>query len=233
MRVATHVPHRASCRDAATANALCISHRPDRFCGMIPALLLVFSAVVYRVTTGLLIHSGASWLSNFAPLAAIALCSAAYFPRKYKFTVPLITLFISDVVINVRYGAPLLDPQILVRYAVLALVGCIGVLLQNRVSLKTLLPASIVGSTIFYVITNAFSWLSDPGYAKNFAGLIQSLTVGLPQYSATPTWMFFRNSIASDLLFTLLFVICMNLGRSMGRSRGRAVPQMRDPVAAG
>ena len=90
---------------------------------MIPALLLVLAAVVYRVTTGLLIHSGASWLSNFAPLAAIALCSAAYFPKKYKFSVPLLTLFISDAIINFRYGAPLLDPQILVRYAALALVG--------------------------------------------------------------------------------------------------------------
>jgi len=44
---------------------------------MIPALLLIFSAVAYRVTTGLLIYSGASWLSNFTPLAAIALCSAS------------------------------------------------------------------------------------------------------------------------------------------------------------
>jgi hypothetical protein len=136
---------------------------------MIPALLLILSVVVYRVTTGLLIHSGASWLSNFTPLAAIALCSAAYFPKKYKFSVPLLTLFISDVVINLRYGAPLLDPQILVRYAALALVGCIGIFLQNRASLKTLLPASILASTIFYAVTNAFSWLTDPGYAKNFA----------------------------------------------------------------
>ena len=198
---------------------------------MIPALLLVLSAVVYRVTTGLLIHSGASWLSNFAPLAAIALCSAAYFPAKYKFSVPLLTLFVSDVIINFRYGAPLLDPQILVRYAALALVGCIGMLLQNRVSLKTLLPASVLGSTIFYIITNVFSWLSDPGYSKGFAGLVQSLTVGLPQYSATPTWMFFRNSVVSDLAFTFLFVVCMNAGRSMGRSRERAA-RFR-PVAAG
>ncbi|PYJ38920.1 MAG: hypothetical protein DME81_04230, partial [Verrucomicrobia bacterium] len=90
---------------------------------MIPALFLVFSAVAYRVTSGLLIHSGASWLSNFAPLAAIALCSAAYFPKKYKFAVPLVTLFISDAVLNFRYGAPLLDPQILCRYLALALVG--------------------------------------------------------------------------------------------------------------
>ena len=198
---------------------------------MIPALLLVFSAVVYRVTTGLLIHSGASWLSNFAPLAAIALCSAAYLPKKYKFSVPLVTLFISDAVINFRYGAPLIDPQILVRYAALAVVGCIGVLLQNRVSLKTLLPASVVGSTIFYAVTNAFSWLSDLGYTKNFAGLVQSLTVGLPQYSATPSWMFFRNSLVSDLVFTLLFVVCMNVGRSTERSRARAA-RFR-PAAAG
>jgi Family of unknown function (DUF6580) len=198
---------------------------------MIPALLLVFSAVVYRVTTGLLIHSGASWLSNFAPLAAIALCSAAAFPKKYKFSVPLVTLFISDAAINFRYGAPLLDPQILVRYFALIAVGFIGVLLQNRASLKTLLPASIVGSTIFYAITNAFSWLSDPGYAKNFAGLIQALTIGLPQYSATPSWMFFRNSLISDLLFTLLFVLCMNFGRSMEGSRARAT-RFR-PAAAG
>src|SRR3989442_8471322 len=194
---------------------------------MIPALLLVFSAVVYRVTTGLLIHSGASWLSNFAPLAAIALCSAAYFPKKYKFSVPLVTLFISDVAINFRYGAPLFDPQILVRYAALALVGWLGVLLQNRASLKTLLPASIVGSTIFYAITNAFSWLSDPGYAKNFAGLVQALTVGLPQYSSTPTWMFFRNTILSDLFFTLVFVTCMNIGRQTGRARaGATLPRV-------
>jgi hypothetical protein len=193
---------------------------------MIPALLLVFSAVAYRVTTGLLIHSGASWLSNFAPLAAIALCSAAYFPKKYKFSVPLVTLFISDAVINFRYGAPLLDPQIFIRYFALALIGFVGVLLQNRASLKTLLPASIVGSTIFYAITNTFSWLNDPGYAKNLGGLIQALTVGLPQYSATPSWMFFRNSLLSDLLFTLLFVLSMNLGRSAEGSRARtAVPR--------
>ncbi|MGE5209070.1 MAG: DUF6580 family putative transport protein [Alphaproteobacteria bacterium] len=200
---------------------------------MIPALLLVFSVVAYRVTTGLLIHSGTNWLSNFTPLAAIALCSAAYLPRKFKFSVPLLTLFASDVIINLSYGAPLFDGQIVVRYLALALIGFIGVLLQNRASLKTLLPASIAASTLFYLITNIFSWLSDPGYAKNFAGLIQSLTVGLPQYSATPTWMFFRNSFVSDLIFTCLFVICMNAGRSLGRSRGRAVPRLRNPVAAG
>ena len=190
---------------------------------MIPALLLILSAVAYRIAAGLLIHSGqATWLSNFAPLAAVALCGAAYFPTKFKFTVPLGALFISDLFLNYHYGASLIEPHIVGRYLALALVGLIGFALQNRASLKTLLPASIFGSTIFYLITNSFSWLSDPGYVKNFAGLIQALTIGLPEYSATPTWMFFRNSILSDLFFTLLFVACMNLGRKTSRARAGA-----------
>jgi hypothetical protein len=194
---------------------------------MIPALILTLSAVAYRVAMGLLIHSGqAAWLSNFAPLAAIALCGAAYFPTKFKFTVSLGALFISDLFLNYVYAAPLIQSHMLSRYIALALVGLLGFALQNRASVKTLLPASIVGSTIFYLITNTFSWLSDSGYVKSLAGLIQALTVGLPQYSATPTWMFFRNSLLSDLFFTLLFVACMNFGRKTSRHAGAALPRV-------
>lgn len=194
---------------------------------MIPALILVLSAVVYRIAAGLLIHSGqAEWLSNFAPLAAIALCGAAYFPAKFKFTVPLGALFVSDLFLNYFYGAPLIQGQMISRYVALALVGLLGFALQTRASLKTLLPASLIGSTIFYLITNTFSWLSDPGYMKNFGGLIQALTVGLPQYSATPTWMFFRNTLLSDLFFTLVFVLCMSFGRKTSRRAGVALPHV-------
>jgi len=98
----------------------------------------------------------------------------------------------------------------------------LGLALANRASWKTLLPASLAGSVLFYVITNAFAWLSDPGYAKNFAGLIQALTVGLPQYSATPSWMFFRNSALSDLFFTGLFILCFHWGRAFEPARATA-----------
>jgi hypothetical protein len=190
---------------------------------MIPALILLLSVVAYRIAAGLLIHSGSAlWLSNFAPMAAIALCGAAYFPPKFKFSIPLGALFVSDLVLNYVYGAPLLQLQMLGHYLALALIGWIGFAIQNRASGKTLLPASVLGSTIFYLVVNTFSWLSDPGYAKDFAGLIQAQTVGLPQYSATPTWMFFRNSLVSDLFFTLLFVACMHFGRKTSRARAGA-----------
>ncbi|MEY2543794.1 MAG: hypothetical protein QOE81_1255 [Verrucomicrobiota bacterium] len=193
---------------------------------MIPALILILAAVAYRIAAALLIHSGTTWLSNLAPLAAIALCAAAYFPTRYKFTVPMIALLISDVVLNNHYGFSLLSPFVASHYLGFALVGGLGLLLQNRASLKTLLPASIAASVIFYVVTNIVSWVFDPGYVKNFGGLLQALTVGLPAYSATPTWMFFRNTILSDLFFTLLFVACMNFGRKTSRARaGAALPR--------
>jgi hypothetical protein len=189
---------------------------------MIPALLLVLCVVAYRVATGLLIQSGAAtWLSNFAPLAAITLCCAAYLPRRYKFTLPLVTLFLSDAVLNAAYGEPFFTWRILCRYIALTLVSLLGFALQNRASLKTMLPASLLGSVMFYGITNGFSWLTDPGYSKTFAGLIQALTVGLPQYSATPTWMFFRNSLASDFIFTAVFVLLMRA--ESARARNNAV----------
>ena len=190
---------------------------------MIPAFFLILAAAAYRIVTGLAIHSGTTWLSNFAPFAAIALCGAVYFPPKYKFTVPLAALFISDIVLNIHYSAPLLVPLMICRYCALALIGWLGLMIAKQGSLKILLPASLAGSTLFYIITNVFSWLSDPGYARNFAGLIQALSVGLPQYSATPTWMFFRNSVVSDLVFTGLFVLCMKLGRSSQPSRATSV----------
>ena len=188
---------------------------------MIPALLLIIAAVVFRIVTGFFGHSDSIGWMNFAPIAAIALCAAAYFPRKYKFTVPMIALLISDVLLDAHYGFSLFSPFVLSHYVGFAIVGCLGLLLQNRTSWKTLLPASVAASLAFYVITNSVSWIYDPGYAKNFTGFIQSLTVGLPQYSATPSWMFFRNSLVSDLLFTLLFVVCIKLGRSAAGSRAR------------
>src|SRR3954466_15160136 len=122
---------------------------------MIPALLLILAAVAYRIVTRLAVISGSTALSKFAPLAAIALCAAAYFPRKYKFSVPMIALLISDVVLNVHYGFSFFCPFVLSHFLGLAIIGCLGLRLQSRASWKTLLPASVVASLIFYVVTNS------------------------------------------------------------------------------
>jgi hypothetical protein len=193
---------------------------------MIPAFLLILSAIAYRIVTGLFAPSDSIGFMNFAPLAAIALCAAAYFPTKYKFAVPMAALLVSDVVLNMHYGFSLLSPFVLSHYIAFAIIGCLGLLLQGRASWKTLLPASLVASLTFYVATNSVSWLFDPAYPKSFGGFVQAQTTGHPAYSATPTWMFFRNSAVSDLLFTGLFVLCMHLGRTTAQPRAaEALPR--------
>jgi len=192
---------------------------------MLGAILLVILTAVYRVASAIIVHNGGSaWLSNFAPMAAIAFCAAVYFPRRFKFTIPFAALLLSDLILDAYYHASLFDPIVLSRYFAFALVGLLGLALSGKTTLNRLLPASVLASLLFYLVTNAFSWLADPGYAKNLAGLIQALTVGLPEYSSTPTWMFFRNSVLSDLLFTALFVVCMNFSRREATlaSRGSA-----------
>jgi hypothetical protein len=82
-----------------------------------------------------------------------------------------------------------------------------GLALRAQPHVGWIAGASVLGSVAFYLITNSAAWFVEPGYAKTAAGWWQALTTGLPGYP--PTLVFFRNSLLSDVLFTLLFVGCM------------------------
>jgi len=118
---------------------------------------------------------------------------------------------VSDLAVNSRYGVAVLNWELLPRYIALGLAGGIGLALRNRVKLGGLLCGCVAASFLFYILANAGTWLSSPEYAKSFAGFFQSQTTGLPGYA--PAWNFLRNSVVSDLLFTLIFAGCMSLTR--------------------
>jgi len=170
------------------------------------ALSLLAAIIFYRLLIGFQ-PGHLPWLENFAPVAAIALCGGIYLPRRLAFAVPLGGLLISDMALNAHFGYPLLSPEMISRYIALAATVGIGFAVRNRPRPVTVLPASVAGSFLFYLVTNTASWLSEPAYAKTSAGWFQALTTGLPGYE--PTWMFFRSTLVSDLLFTGLFVLCM------------------------
>lgn len=186
---------------------------------MFAAFVLLFVVVLYRVVSGFAGSADFAWMHNFAPVAAVALCGAVYLPRRLAVLLPLAMLLISDVILNVfHYHQPLFTFDILPRYAALALISALGFALRGRARLPELVGASIVGSVLFYVITNTGSWLADPGYAKDLAGWTQSLSSGLPGFP--PTWWFYRQTLVGDVCFTLLFTGCMAL-----QSRKQPAPQ--------
>jgi len=175
------------------------------------ALSLLVAIIVYRLCIGF--QAGHQpWLENFAPVAAIALCGGIYLPRRLAFAVPLLGLFVSDLFLNAHFGYPLVSVEMISRYLALGVSVGLGFMLRNRPRIATVLPMSVLGSFIFYLVTNSSCWLTEPGYARTFAGWLQALTTGLPGYE--PTWMFYRSTLASDVVFSALFVLCMAATRA-------------------
>lgn len=187
---------------------------------MTAAILLLVVAVLYRLVTG---YAGDSltWLPNFAPVAAIALCGSIYLPKRLALALPLSILFLSDLLLNAHFGASLLSVEMLPRYAVLLAIALGAGSLRANPGLARILGASLIGSVLFYVVTNTGSWFANPAYAKTAEGWIQALWTGVPGYA--PTWTFFRNSLVSDLLFSALFVACFSLGSLRQPARNQAL----------
>lgn len=142
---------------------------------------------------------------NFSAAYALAFCAGVYFPGALAWWVPLGTLLGTDILLNaLYYHTAIFDGHMFIK--IVAFAGLIGLgrLFSARHSWVKLLCGGILGALLFYLVTNIASWLFEPGYPKTIAGLIQALTIGLPNYP--PTWEFFRNTLASGGLFTGLFV---------------------------
>ena len=180
---------------------------------MIAGLVLFAAAVAYRllpVLLGMKLEQP-EWLPNFSPMAALCLCGAAFLPRRLAIAVPLVALLGTDLVLNAHYGFPLFTVEFFGTIVAFAAVAALGWQLRKNPRAGVILPAVLGGSLFFYLATNTASWLYEPGYAKSAAGWLQALTTGLPGYA--PTWMFYRNTLAGDLLFTALFLACMHWSR--------------------
>jgi len=173
---------------------------------MLIALSLVLVAAAYR-----LLAARSDFLPNVALLMAIAFCGAAYLPRRWALAVPVGALLLSDLALNAHYGVSMLHWATWVTACCYLGAAGIGFWAAGNRTWPRLLGGAAGSSILFYLVTNTAAWLNDPGYAKTAAGLLQALTVGLPQYP--PTWLFLRNSILSDLAFTVVFVLCMEWGR--------------------
>ena len=185
---------------------------------MVPALLLTFAALLYRL---LFVLAGAplDW-ANFSPLASIFLCSGLFLGAKRAALFPVLGLLLSDVLINAHFNAPLLDTRMIPGYFCFGIIFLLGTWLRRRRITRPIpvLLAAVSSSIFFYLITNTISWyfdaaipLSVPLYPKTFPGWLQALTVGHPGFP--PTYLFLRNTLISDLLFTSLFLLTQALLR--------------------
>lgn len=144
-------------------------------------------------------------LWNFAPVMAITFCGALYLPRRQAYLIPLGVMLLTDAILNLHHGFPLITAYILPT-TLAYLLGCgLGQTVARHKNWGLIFGGTIASSLVFYVLTNTTSWLGNPAYAQTFSGWWQSQSGGLPGFP--PSYLFLRNSLVSDLLFTTVFVL--------------------------
>ena len=121
---------------------------------------------------------------NFTAIGAMALFSGSRMPNKaLAFLAPLLSLLWTDSVIGFHSTA-------LYVYAAVALITILGFVVENNP--KQIVWGSLIGSVLFFVITNFGVWLTQDMYVKSLRGLITCFAMAVP---------FFGSQLMGDLFY--------------------------------
>lgn len=168
-------------------------------------LALVAGGLVFRVIK--LDMGAADRWPNIAPWMALAFTGAIVLPRAVAWWVWPSVLVAVDLAAR---GSEVMRhlPEIWPVYACLALAAVLGGKLRGQAGWAGALGGVIACSLGFYLITNTAAWIGSPAYAKTASGWLQSLTTGTPGFP--PSYLFLRNSLVSDVAFSLLLLAAYN-----------------------
>ena len=151
---------------------------------------------------------------NFSAAHALLFCAAFWLPGWMGWVLPLGTIIVTDMLLNVfAYDVAVLDPRLVTNWVILALFVVLAKWLAKRRSYGRVFLGTLVGALLFYLVSNTVSWMVNPVYAKTIAGWVQALTVGLPGFP--PTWVFGLKTLLGTGLFTGLFAGAMKLSEAM------------------
>jgi hypothetical protein len=154
--------------------------------------MLPYLFVLIAIAARFLPHAGSS---NFTPVAAALLFFGSRVPLRRAW-IPVALFAASDILLSRFVYGYSLSWTYLATWAWYAAIVCLGYLLTNHVSVLRVGASSLVASVSFFVISNLMVWIGWTMYAHSFAGLIECYSAAVP---------FFRNTAASDMLFSAVF----------------------------
>jgi hypothetical protein len=144
---------------------------------------------------------------NFQPLAALFFCGAWLLGGWRGFAVPAAAWLVTYPLPALFQGrTEYLSPGVLlVTLLAFGATYQLGRAISAR-GVPVLLAGSLAAALAFHLITNGAAWLGSPMYPKNPVGLWQSLWAG-PAGSPLPSWIFLRNLMAANLIFTAIVLL--------------------------
>ena len=178
-------------------------NRPASESLLAPGPLVLAGMIFVAALTRLLPHP-----PNFSPVEAVALFGGAYFAsRAAAIAVPLMAMFISDLALGAMLGgtyfehftSPAYLATWLTVYACVALSAVLGFGLRGRVSGARVLGFSLIGSVLFFVLTNFAVWATATPLTAHPACVSGGL---LPCYAAALP--FFQWTVLGTLFYAAL-----------------------------
>ncbi len=170
--------------------------------------LLVLIAITLLVGfCRILLTTGQSPMSNFTPIGAMALFGGAYFMNRGRaYLFPLLTLFVSDVVlmqtVYSEHSNGILYADWYWTYAAFGLMVWIGTVLIKKVSFKNVIISGLLAGLVHFIIADFGVWLgggmdvtTGMPYTRDLAGLIKCYTLAIP---------FFKNMVAGNLIYSAI-----------------------------
>ena len=156
---------------------------------LLMAALLIIIAALSRVFL---------YPHNFSPIIGMAIFAGAVIKdRRLAFALPLLAMFLSDVLFEVFKIAPgFWGWGQLVGYGILALITVIAFSMK-KINVLTIAGYSVGSSLLFFLLSNSAFFVFDNPiyhlYPQNFNGYIGSLVGGLP---------FLRTGVVADLVYS-------------------------------
>lgn len=162
-----------------------------------PGPLTLIAMIALAALSRLLPHP-----PNFSPVEAMALFGGAYFAsRAWAVVIPLAAMVLSDIGLGLINGGSYMTYVASLSfwsvYACIALSTVIGFGLRGKVGGANVLGYSLVGSILFFVITNGVTWFGSTMYPQTGAGLIAAYVAGIPFFK----WTVMGTLFYSALLF--------------------------------
>ena len=150
-----------------------------------PGPLVLAALILVAALTRVLPHP-----PNFSPVEAVALFGGAYFASRYwALLVPLAAMLLSDLVLakinGGLYSSWFGSSGMLLVYACVAIGVFLGYRLRGKVSGARVLGYALLGSLLFFTVTNFGVWLSSPMYPQTTAGLLAAYAAGIPFFKWT------------------------------------------------
>ena len=121
---------------------------------------------------------------NFTPILASAIMAPMLIKERwFGIAIPIVAMFISDVIIGFY------SYQLVIYSSILA-IALVAPMRKNYINLSIM---AIGGSVWFFITTNFAEWMIWDYYPKTIEGLITCYTLAIP---------FFKNTLISTCLFT-------------------------------